>query len=149
MEAVIFIGLQASGKSTFYKEYFFKTHIRINLDMLKTRHREALLLKSCIEMKQSFVVDNTNPTAEDRKRYLGAAKEAEFQISGYYFQSQIAACIARNSNRSEAERIPERGIRGVYSKLEFPTLNEGFDRLFYVSIKENGKFAIEDWKNEI
>lgn len=61
MEAILFIGIQASGKTTFYKERFFKTHIRVNLDMLKTRHRESLLLKACIEMKQPFVVDNTNP----------------------------------------------------------------------------------------
>lgn len=149
MEAVIFIGLQASGKSTFYKEHFFKTHIRINLDMLKTRHRESLLLKSCIEMKQSFVVDNTNPTIEDRKRYLDVVKDTEFQMIGYYFQSQLTACITRNSNRSEVERIPERGIRGVYSKLEIPTLDEGFDRLYYVSIKETGEFVIGDWKDEI
>ena len=36
MEAVLFVGLQASGKSTFYRERFFRTHVRINLDMLKT-----------------------------------------------------------------------------------------------------------------
>ena len=42
MEAVIFVGLQASGKSTFYRERFSRTHVRINLDMLKTRHRETL-----------------------------------------------------------------------------------------------------------
>jgi len=36
MEAVIFTGIQAVGKSTFYKEHFFTTHVRINLDMLKT-----------------------------------------------------------------------------------------------------------------
>jgi len=37
MEAVIFVGLQAAGKSTFYRERFFDTHVRINLDMLRTR----------------------------------------------------------------------------------------------------------------
>ena len=34
MEAVIFIGLQASGKSTFYRQRFFRTHVRTNMDML-------------------------------------------------------------------------------------------------------------------
>jgi transcriptional regulator with XRE-family HTH domain len=37
VEAIIFVGIQASGKSTFYRERFFDTHLRINLDMLKTR----------------------------------------------------------------------------------------------------------------
>ena len=39
MQAVIFIGIQGSGKTTFYRDRFFNTHFRINLDMLKTRHR--------------------------------------------------------------------------------------------------------------
>jgi hypothetical protein len=43
-QAVIFIGVQASGKSTFYMDRFFRTHMRINLDMLHTRNRERLLL---------------------------------------------------------------------------------------------------------
>lgn len=44
MDAVIFVGLQAAGKSTFYRERFFTTHLRISLDQLHTRHRERALL---------------------------------------------------------------------------------------------------------
>ncbi len=62
MEAIIFIGLQASGKSSFYKEKFIDTHIRINLDMLKTRYREKVLFDACLKAKQPLVIDNTNPT---------------------------------------------------------------------------------------
>jgi predicted kinase len=48
MEAILFTGIPASGKSTFYKERFFATHVRINLDMLKTRKREILILQACL-----------------------------------------------------------------------------------------------------
>lgn len=41
MEAVIFVGVQASGKTMFYYERFFDTHIRLSLDMLKTRARAS------------------------------------------------------------------------------------------------------------
>src|SRR5215510_15125912 len=99
MEAVIFIGIQGAGKSTFYKERFFDTHVRINLDMLKTRHREQLLLKACIEAKQPFVVDNTNVTREQRAKYITAAKPAQFKITGYYFNTDIEDAIKRNSGR--------------------------------------------------
>ena len=58
MKGVIFIGLQASGKSTFFLQRFFTTHIRLNMDMLKTRNRETILLKACIEAKQPVVIDN-------------------------------------------------------------------------------------------
>src|SRR6266853_479136 len=79
MEAVIFVGVQGSGKTTFYRDRFFETHVRINLDMLKTRHREQLLLAACLAAKQPFVVDNTNPLPSDRARYIGVAREAGFR----------------------------------------------------------------------
>ncbi|MDL2321544.1 ATP-binding protein, partial [Desulfosarcina sp. OttesenSCG-928-B08] len=66
MEAIIFCGIQASGKSTFYLERFFKTHVRISLDLLRTRNRENRFLSLCLETGQHFVVDNTNPTRSDR-----------------------------------------------------------------------------------
>lgn len=85
MEAVLLIGLQASGKSTFYQQRFFNTHVRISLDLLKTRNREKLLMQLCLETQQPFVVDNTNPTKEERQRYLEAARAAGFRVVGYYF----------------------------------------------------------------
>ncbi len=91
MEAVIFIGLQASGKPSFCQQRFFRTHVRINLDMLKTKHRERLLLDACLAGKQSFVIDKVidkvNAAAAERATYIGAAKAARFQVVGYYFQS--------------------------------------------------------------
>ena len=54
MQMVIFIGAQASGKSSFYRQRFSDSHIRINLDMLRTRCRESILIKACFESSQSF-----------------------------------------------------------------------------------------------
>lgn len=67
MEVVIFVGLQASGKSSFYREKFIDTHIRLNLDLLKTRHREQILFDACLKAKQPVAIDNTNPTISDRQ----------------------------------------------------------------------------------
>jgi predicted kinase len=145
MEAVIFIGIQGAGKSTFYKERFFDTHMRLNLDMLKTRHREQLLLKAFIEAKQSFVVDNTNVTREQRARYITAAKPARFKIIGYYFETVIEDAMKRNSVRSGKKRIPERGISATYKKLETPSLNEGFDLLYRVHIDSLNNFVVMEW----
>ena len=109
MEAIIFVGIQAVGKSTYYKERFFATHVRINLDMLKTRHRELLLLQACIAAKQPFVVDNTNILRRDRARYIDAAKPEGFRIVGYYFQSRLKDALQRNSQRDGKAYIPEKG----------------------------------------
>jgi len=149
MEAVIFVGIQASGKSTFYVERFFKTHVRINLDMLRTRHRERVLLDACIAAKQPFVIDNTNPAAADRSPYIQTARAAGFDIVGYYFQSKVDDCLSRNAERPETERVPDLAILGTYKRLEVPTLAEGFDRLFYVSVSEEGGFTVEEWCDEV
>ncbi|HKV47878.1 MAG TPA: AAA family ATPase, partial [Candidatus Acidoferrales bacterium] len=83
MEGVIFVGVQGSGKTTFYKERFADTHVRISLDMLRTRRREELLLDACVQGKQSFVIDNTNPLPSDRARYIVPARTAGFQVMAY------------------------------------------------------------------
>ena len=147
MEAIIFVGLQASGKSSFYREKFIDTHIRINLDMLKTRHREKILFHACLEAKQPFVIDNTNPAIADRSRYIELAKAKEFKIIGYYFQANLEECKQRNSQRSGKKKIPLVGILDTYKKLEIPSYEEGFDRLFYVKIDDNNLFMIETIKD--
>lgn len=148
-EAVIFIGIQATGKSTFYQKYFFRSHMRINLDMLKTRHREKTFFQTCLNANQSFVVDNTNPKRADRERYIIPAKDARFLIKGYFFQSRIIDALKRNSQRDIEEFIPEKGVRGSFSKLQMPSMSEGFDELYYVSIEASDSFKIVEWSDEI
>ena len=149
MELVILIGLQGAGKSTFYKERYFSTHLRINLDMLNTRHREQRLLLACIETSQPFVVDNTNPTQAEREVYIRAAKDAGFRVVCYYFQSRIEDCKRHNDQRPLVQQVPLRGILGTAGRMEFPTRAEGFDDLFYVRIDEANGFVIEEWKDEV
>jgi predicted kinase len=148
MEAVIFAGLQAAGKSTFYRERFFATHVRINLDMLRTRRREQLLLRCCLEMQQPFVVDNTNPTGADRARYISAAHSAGFRVVGYSFAAPVADCIARNAARPPRERVPVVGIYGANKRFVPPTPAEGFDALYVVRTGAAGTFMVETWPGD-
>jgi predicted kinase len=148
MEAIVLCGIQATGKSTFCKQRFFSSHVRLNLDMLKTRHREEVLLRACIDAKQPFVIDNTNPTRAERQKYITLAKAAGFRVIGYYFESKLTDAVARNAARSHEEQIPEVGIKGTSARLELPDPAEGFDELFYVRIAEAG-FAVQEWRNEV
>lgn len=145
MEAVIFCGIQASGKTTFYLQRFFKTHIRISLDQLNTRNKETRLLNTCLELQQRFVVDNTNPTKADRAKYIELASSKKFRIIGYFFRSAPAAALERNSKRLGKENIPIPGLLGTYKKLQEPTMAEGFDELYEVAI-EGDSFIIKDLK---
>ena len=142
MQLIIFIGVQASGKSTFYKHNFYNTHLRLNLDMLKTQHRENIIFEAGLASKTKMVIDNTNPTKEDRVRYMQRAKDAGFEIVAYYFETDLKSTLERNNQREGKANIPEAGVRATYKKLEIPSLNEGFDKIFKVKIAGNGEFLI-------
>jgi predicted kinase len=145
MEAVIFVGLQGAGKSTFCKARFYDSHIRLNLDMLRTRHRETLLFEACLEAKQKLVIDNTNLTRKEREKYILRAKDFGFKIVGYYFQAQIEKAIERNDQREGKAKIPEKGLRSALKRLQIPMFEEGFDELFYVKINDENQFIVREF----
>ena len=141
--AIIFMGIQASGKTTFYHNNF-KMFVHINLDELHTRKKENILLNECVEKGTSFVVDNTNPTKEDRAKYILAAKEHGYTVKGYYFRSSISESVERNSYREGKARVPDCAIAATHNKLVLPEYDEGFDELYYVHM-ENGDFRVQTW----
>lgn len=149
MELILFIGIQATGKSSFYRERFFGTHVRVNLDMLKTRRREALLVTACLAGKTPFVVDNTNLTRKDRARYIAAAKANMFMVRGYFFQSRTTDALARNAARAGKARVPDLAIRGASGQLELPSAEEGFASLHFVRLEGSNQFIVEEWKHEV
>jgi predicted kinase len=151
MQLVVFCGIQATGKSTFYQQRFFHSHVRISLDLLRTRNRERRLLQLCLETRMPCVIDNTNPTRAERAAYIVPARAAGFEVAGYFFQSALADALIRNQLRPEARQVPERGVRATRNRLQMPARAEGFDQLYFVSLTPGPApvFNITDWQDEI
>lgn len=67
IELVIFSGLQAAGKTTFFRERFAATHEHVSKDAWpnarKREARQRRLVEAHLRAGRSVVVDNTNPTA--------------------------------------------------------------------------------------
>jgi predicted kinase len=144
MEGIIFCGIQGSGKSTFYKQHFFNTHIRISMDLLRTRNREKQMLDLCLRTSARFVVDNTNPTYSERQRYIVPALAARYELICYYFDAPLEAALFRNALRSGKERIPDKGVKATWKKMCPPTFDEGYSRIFYViPVNQAGYQVIE------
>jgi predicted kinase len=141
MQAVIFSGIPASGKSLFYRQRFATTHVRINLDTLGTRRLEAALLEECLQERRAFVVDNTNPTPADRRRYIEPAAEAGFTVAGFYFMTTPRASIARSLSRAGPEVVPPWAVHRSYRKLRPPGASEGFGELTVVRLMPDGTFS--------
>jgi len=143
MEAIILCGIQASGKSTFYQLKFAKSHVLISLDLLNTRNKENLFLETCLKTQSKFIVDNTNPTIAERRKYIELAKEKKYKIIGYYFECALKDSIERNKQRKGKEKINEIGIKGTLAKFEIPEYSEGYDELYKVELCNN-EFLIRD-----
>src|SRR4051812_15737705 len=106
MEAVVLCGVQGSGKTTLYRDRFLETHVRVSMDLLRTRAREAAFVRACLDTGQRFVVDNTNPTPAERRRYVEPARAARFRVIGYLVEIKAAEALARNAERPDRRRGP-------------------------------------------
>ena len=146
MEAVILVGVQGAGKSTFYNERFSGTHARINLDELKTREREREFFAEYLRAKRAFVVDNTNTREADRARYIAPARAAGFRVVGYFLEATLKDAMRRNASRSGKAKVPVPAIAGALNRLEPMRKEEGFDQIFRVKNLDNGKFEVEEMR---
>ncbi len=81
-----------------------------------------------------MVVDNTNPTAEDRRSLVELGHELGARVVGYYFEAEARESIERNRGRRGKARVPNVAIYATAKKLVPPSRSEGFDELFRVMI---------------
>jgi predicted kinase len=145
LEMIIFIGIPASGKSTFYEQNFSETHTHISLDVLKTRNRENKMLEETFALGKSCVIDNTNVSIEERKKYIDAGKKHDYKVTGFYFRSAVDECRIRNNQRLGKKRVPSTALLNKAAHLERPSKEEGFDELYYVTLN-NGDFEVNPYK---
>ena len=145
-ELVIFVGLQASGKSTFFRDRFAATHTHVSKDLFRNNknrnRRQAQLIEAALQEGKSVVVDNTNPTAEERRPLIELGRRYGAKIVGYYFESEVRRCLERNRQRTGKARVPDVALYATAKKLVRPSYLEGFDELFYVRITGDSTFDV-------
>ncbi|MFZ4595884.1 MAG: AAA family ATPase [Verrucomicrobiaceae bacterium] len=135
-ELILLIGIPAAGKSTFAREQLFDTHVRLNLDMLRTRVKEMRLLEACLKSRISCMVDNTNITRAGRARSIPLAKTARFRVTGYCLETSLETALRQNLQRER--HVPNYAIEARHNDQELPTLEEEFDELHRVQLQDGG-----------
>jgi predicted kinase len=144
MELVLFIGLQGSGKSSFYRERFADSHVLVSKDLWPhARRRDARqrrLISEALASGRSVVVDNTNPTPELRAPLISLGKSHGARVIGYAFESLLEDCLARNAKREGRARVPEVALYATRKVLRWPSPAEGFDALSFVRFTPGGTF---------
>ncbi|HJT78741.1 MAG TPA: AAA family ATPase [Gemmataceae bacterium] len=152
-ELVLFVGLQAAGKSSFYRAHFTGTHDWVSKDRFPNNRnparRQRELVTESLGTGRSVVVDNTNPTADDRAELIALARSFGATVVGYYFESRLAECLERNRQREGKARVPDVALYATRKRLCRPSLAEGFDRLYFVRLLGEGHFEVLEWNEEL
>lgn len=146
-ELVVFTGLQAAGKTTFFRERFATTHVHVSKDAWpNVRNKEARqrrLVDEHLRAGRSVVVDNTNPTPVEREPLIAIARELGVCAVSYAFVVSVDEALRRNASREGRARIPDVGIYAAAKRLVAPLPEEGFDLRFEVRLGEHG-FAVAE-----
>jgi predicted kinase len=132
-ELILFVGIQASGKSTYYRTHLAATHVHVSKDLMtNVRNRDQRQLQSIAEALaagRSVVVDNTNPTPDARAPLIALGRKHGARVVAYFFESKVKDAVARNRSRAGKERVPDVAIFATAKRLVPPVLKEGFDEV--------------------
>ena len=131
-EVALLIGLQACGKTTFYRTHLAATHAHVSKDLMprSARHKEARLLRELDELLaagRSVAVDNTQPSVAERAGVIARARAAGARVVGYWWPPDLPTSLARNATRPEP--VPVVGLYAAAGRWETPMREEGFDAL--------------------
>jgi predicted kinase len=132
-DLIVFVGLQAAGKSTYFRNHFAATHVHVSKDrMNNVRNRDARQLQiigEALAAGRSVVVDNTNPTPLLRAPLIELGRRHGARVVAMFFASTVRDAVGRNRAREGKERVPDVGIFTTAKQLVPPTLEEGFDEV--------------------
>lgn len=131
LELIVFTGLPAAGKSTYFHAHFAATHVHVSKDLMpnaRTRDaRQQQLIEQALAAGKSVVVDNTNPTPADRAALIALGRRHGARIRAIYFDTDVGTAIMRNRGREGKQRVPNVAIFTTRKKLVPPSAAEGFD----------------------
>ncbi|HEY0139660.1 MAG TPA: ATP-binding protein [Thermoanaerobaculia bacterium] len=137
LQLVILVGLQASGKSTYYREKLAATHVHVSKDLMpNTRHRDAkqlALIEAALAERKPVAVDNTNPTPTERAPLIALGKHYGARVVACYFETNVKDSVVRNRGREGKARVPDVAIFTTAKKLVPPTFAEGFDEVHVIA----------------
>ncbi len=143
---IVFVGLQASGKTAYFRRFFASTHEHVSKDNFPSARRrdlrQAALINDALDHGRPVVVDNTNPTPADRQPIIAIAHAHGARVVCYYFDADRRSALGRNRRREGKARVPDVAILATAKRLVPPSFAEGFDAIFVVRVAEAGGFDV-------
>ncbi|MBS2036514.1 RNA 3'-phosphate cyclase [bacterium] len=129
-ELVVLVGLQGAGKSSYARSQL-PQHRLVSKDLIRNnsnrQRRQLKLIEEWLQAGEPVVVDNTNPHPEDRLPLIELARRWNAPVRAVFLDTPRELCWERNAAREQP--VPEVGLKVVHSRLQAPSLEEGFDEV--------------------
>ncbi|MEV0980055.1 ATP-binding protein [Streptomyces sp. NPDC049915] len=145
-ELAVLVGLQASGKTSFCRRCL-SDHVLVSKDRFprSARHKQARqmrLVEEALTAGRSVVVDNTNPSPQEWRPLVAAARSQGARAVAYWFPPDLAGSLRRNEVRTGRARVPDVGIHTTLRRLCRPGAAHGFDAVYDVRFDGRGGFVV-------
>lgn len=82
-----------------------------------------------LQSSKNVVVDSVYTKIVWRKDILEATKDIDCKKILIFMDTPLEECLRRNARRPNP--LPDFMVRDIYGSIEFPTLDEGWDDIWY------------------
>ncbi|MEU7413218.1 ATP-binding protein [Streptomyces sp. NPDC042638] len=146
-DLAVLVGLQASGKSTFCARCLSDRYELVSKDRFprgarNKQDRQMRLVEGCLAAGRPVAVDNTNPSPEEWRPLVAAAKAHGATVTAYWFPPDVAGSLRRNARREGRDRVPDAGVLATLKRLRRPSVADGFDAVHEVRFDGMGGFEV-------
>jgi len=156
------VGISHSGKSTIVKQLQgrFNQLIRISADDFRLlvygqvfysegekyvwAVRETML-NYLLSQGKPIIIDEVNTTRERRRDIIYKALKHEYKVYCVFVGTDLDTCLSRINRKNESYvNLYVNLINAQCKKLQFPILDEGIDKIFYVNNRINETNSLID-----
>ncbi|MEU5079524.1 MULTISPECIES: ATP-binding protein [Streptomyces] len=146
-DLVVLVGLQASGKSTFYARCLSDRYELVGKDLFprgarNKQARQMRLVTEHLAAGRPVAVDNTNPSPQEWAPLVAAARAHGATVTAYWFPPDVPGSLRRNAARESRGRVPDVGVLATLKRLRRPSVADGFDAVHEVRFDGRGGFDV-------
>ncbi|MEV6738288.1 ATP-binding protein [Streptomyces sp. NPDC051104] len=147
LDMAVLVGLQASGKSTFYTQHLSGRYALVSKDLFPRRarnkqQRQMRRVQEALAAGRPVAVDNTNPSPQEWGPLVEAGHAHGATVTAYWFPPDLTGSLRRNAAREDRARVPDVGVFATLKRLRRPSPADGFDAVREVRFDGRGGFEI-------